>query len=247
MSPDDAGFWTMMALLAIGAGVLVWQVRECGSLSVWTLTRFFRLYCMLMLSQRVHGPCPVPVEGGALLVSNHRSPVDPILLYSASLLKEQGYRTRVPEFLTASEYCQTGGLINWVMRTCHVIPVARNGRDMASAKEALRRLQAGRLVAVFPEGGIHRGTGLGEFNTGVAWLALRGNATVIPAVVRNTPYQDPIFSSFLVRQHADAEFGPPVDLSRWAGEKPSPEVLREVTEYLRSVLLGMLDTPPARL
>jgi 1-acyl-sn-glycerol-3-phosphate acyltransferase len=243
MSPDDAALLTLALLLAALVGLVVWQVRDCGSLSAWVLTKLFRTYCMLMLSQRMHGRCPLPVTGGALLISNHRSPTDPMVLYAASHLKEGGYRTRVPEFLTAGEYCRAGGPMGWIMRTCRVIPVQRDGKDMASAKEALRRLQKGHLIGVFPEGGIHVGEGpLGEFNTGVAWLALRGGAPVYPAVVRNSPFREPIFASFLVRQPADAIYGPPVDLSRWQGQKPTQEVLREVTEHLRGVLLGMLTS-----
>lgn len=243
MTPDAAAQLTILVLAAAGCAVIVWQVRECGSISVWVLTRFFRTYCMLMLSQRIHGRCPLPVAGGALLVANHRSPADPMLVYSASILKTGGYRTRVLEFLTAAEYCGYSGVLGWVMQTCRVIPVQRDGKDSASAREALRRLQRGQIIGVFPEGGIHLGPGLGEFDSGVGWLALRGGQPVIPAVVRNSPYREPIFASFLVRQRADVLFGPPVDLSRWQGQRPTQEVLREVTEHLRGVLQGMLTAP----
>lgn len=241
MTPDDAGLLTVAALVAVGCAVVVRQIRECGSLSVWVLTRVFRIYTLVMLSQRMHGRCPLPVTGGALLVCNHRSPADPMLLYSASILKEGGYRTRVVEYLTAAEYCTLGGPAGWITRTACSIPVQRDGKDTASAREALRRLQRGRIVAVFPEGGIHLGPGLGEFDTGVAWLALRGGQPVIPAVVRNSPYREPIFASFLARQPADALFGPPVDLSRWQDRKPTPEILREVADHLRNVLAEMLQ------
>jgi 1-acyl-sn-glycerol-3-phosphate acyltransferase len=238
---DDAAAGLTLAGLAAALCAIVWlQVREAGSVSIWVVTRLVRMYCLLMLSQRVHGRCPLPVEGGALLISNHRSPTDPMLLYCASLLKTGGYRTRVLEYLAAGEYCSLAGPMGWITRTSRVIPVQRNGKDTASAKEALRRLQAGRIVAIFPEGGIHRGPGLREFNSGIAWLALRGRVPVIPAVVRNSPYREPLLLSFLMRQPADVLFGPPVDLSRWHDLKPTPPILEEVTQHLRGVLEGML-------
>jgi 1-acyl-sn-glycerol-3-phosphate acyltransferase len=236
MTPDQSAILTLAVLMCLAALAMLKEIRDAGSFSVWLLTRIFRTYSLVMLSQRMHGRCPLPVHGGALLVCNHRSPTDPMLLYSASLLKEDGYSVRVLEFLTAGEYCRLGGPVEWITRTARVIPVQRDGKDTASAKEALRRLQAGRIVGVFPEGGIHLGSGLGEFNQGVAWLALRGGQPVIPAVVRNSPYRDPIFCSFLARQPADVVFGEPVDLTAWTGCKPTPDTLRDVTARIRRAI-----------
>lgn len=246
MTPDTYAILTLIGLAGVAVAVVERQVASDGSLGEWLLTRVFRTFCVLRLSQRVHGPCPLPVRGGALIVGNHRSPLDPIVIYSASLMKQTGYAARVIECVTASEYCEVGGPMGWIMRTCRCIPVDRDGEDMEGAKEALRRLRAGRLVAIFPEGGIHFGPGLGKFIPGVAWLALRGNVPVIPVIVRNAPYREPIMSSYLMRQPADAVFGPPIDLSRWQGVRITQDVLREVTEYLRDVLLQLqAELPPA--
>jgi 1-acyl-sn-glycerol-3-phosphate acyltransferase len=244
MHAESAALLTLALLAAAAAAVVLRQIAECGSLSLWFLTKLFRTFCALRLGQRIQGRSSLPVSGGALLVANHRSPLDPMALYSASLLKESGYCTRVLEFVTASEYCGHSGPMGWIMRTARCIPVARDGKDMASAKEALRRLQGGKIVGIFPEGGIHLGAGLGEFDVGVAWLALRGGAPVIPAIVRNTPYREPIMTSFLATQPVNVIFGPPIDLSRWAGLRPTQNLLREVTEHLRRVMLELQDRAP---
>ena len=236
MSPDSAALLTLGVLASSALAIAAWQIKQCGSLSIWTLTLFFRLYSMLWLSQRMQGRCPLPTEGGALLVGNHRSPADPMVIHSASLMKEDGYKVRVVGFLTAREYCQVGGVVDWIMRTAECIPVSRHGRDMGPVKQALRRLKEGEIVGIFPEGGIHQGPGLGEFDTGAAWLALRGGVPVYTVKVRNTPFREPIMSSLAARQPADAVFGPQVDLSRWDGQRPTPEVLHEVADYLRDVI-----------
>ena len=239
MTPDDAAQLTLGVLAAAWVVVVLRQIRRSGSLSVWTLSRVVRIFSAVRLSQRMHGRCPLPLSGGALLVGNHRSPTDPMVIYSATLLKEQGYSERVVEYLTAREYCDIPGIGGWIMRTARSIPVARDGKDMASAKEALRRLRAGHVVGIFPEGGIHRGEGVGQFETGAAWLALRGGVPVYPVRVRNTPYCDPILRSFLLRQPADAVFGPRVDLSKWDDQRPTPQVLAEVAEYLREIVANL--------
>lgn len=244
MSPETSALLTLVGLAVAALLILVRQVIRCGSLSIWVVSKATRAFTCWQFSLRMHGPCPLPVTGGALVVANHRSPVDPILLYSASVMKSDGYALRPIEFLTAREYCTLGGPMGWVTRTARSIPVDRDGKDMGPAKEALRRLQAGHIVGIFPEGGINDGPDLfREFNPGVAWLALRGNVPVFPAYIRNTPYVENLMLSFLVAQPADVLFGPPIDLSRWAGQRPTPELLQEVTAYLRGQLARLADEP----
>ena len=244
MSPETSALLTLGGLAAAAVAILAGQVVRCGSVSIWLVSKATRAFTCWQFSLRVHGPCPLPVEGGALVVANHRSPVDPILLYSASLMKNDGYAMRPIEFLTAREYCRLGGPMGWVTRTARVIPVERDGKDMAPAKEALRRLQAGRIVGIFPEGGINDGPHLfREFNPGVAWLALRGNVPVIPAYIRNTPYVENLMLSFLVAQPADVLFGPPIDLSRWTGQRPTQELLQEVTAHMHDQLTRLAEEP----
>ena len=217
MPPDTAALLTLAGLAGFALAYLARQFTDAGGWAIWVLSWFFRCFCVLRLSQRMQGPCPLPIHGGALVVGNHRSPTDPMVIHSATLMKADGYRIRVVEYLTASEYCTVGGIPGWIMRVTGCIPVDRDGLDMEGAKMALRRLHAGKIVGIFPEGGIHIGPGLGEFNPGVAWLALRGKVPVYPVIVRNTPYQDPVMSSVLLRQPADAVFGPEIDLSRLEG------------------------------
>jgi 1-acyl-sn-glycerol-3-phosphate acyltransferase len=238
MSPDAAAIATLLTLGIALALAFLGQIRHAGSFSAWLLTRAMRIYTLLMLRQRIHGPCPLPMEGPAIVICNHRSPVDPVLAYSASLMKHGGYSMRVLEFMTASEYCDLGGVVGWMTRTARCLPVDRNGQDTRSAKEALRRLQAGKIVGIFPEGRINTsGDPLLPFNPGVAWLALRSQAPVYPALIRNAPRGASMVGAFLKRQSADVVYGPEIDLSRWSGERPAPELLQEVAQYLQAELL----------
>lgn len=238
MSPDFAALATLLTLGCGAVLALALEIRRSDSFSVWLLTRLMRIYTTLMFRQRVHGPCPLPQSGGAIVICNHRSPVDPVLAYSASLMKTGGYSMRVPEFMTASEYCELGGVIGWITRTARCLPVNRDGQDMRSAKEALRRLQAGKIVGIFPEGRLNTGDEeLLPFSAGVAWLALRSGAPVYPVLIRNAPRSGSMVGAFLRSQPADVVYGPPIDLSRWAGERPTPELLEEVAAHLQRGLL----------
>ncbi|MEZ6055996.1 MAG: lysophospholipid acyltransferase family protein [Planctomycetaceae bacterium] len=244
MSSDLNALVVLGFYLLIGLFVIGWQIARAGGISVWLLSRAMQFYSVIMCSQRIHGICPLPEKSGALIVANHRSPVDPLLIYCASLKKQSGFRMRVIGFLTAQEYCSDRGILGWIIRTARSIPVDREHADMASAKEALRRLRAGEYVGIFPEGRLNLGSGLLPFNTGVAWLALRGEAPTYPVFVRNSPQGESMVASYLKRQPADVLFGPALDLSRWKGCRPTPDVLEELTAYIRQSLADLEHQMP---
>lgn len=245
MSPDDCGAIALLLYLAAAVGIVVRQSQQAGGMSNWLLSRLMRLHSVLMLSQRVHGICPLPGDSGALVIANHRSPVDPVIIYSASLQKRHGFQIKVIGFLTAEEYCSDTGLLGWIIRTARCIPVDREKAEMGPVKEALRRLRSGEYVGVFPEGRLNTGEGLLPFNSGAAWLALRGEVPVFPVFVRNTPQGDSMVRAFFTRQTADVLFGPPLDFTPWQHLRPTPEVLEAVTDYIRESLASLAwQLPP---
>ena len=95
---------------------------------------------------------------------------------------------RVLSFLIAEEYCAfpyLGRLVHYM----GCVPVRRDSCDVAAARAGLRRLSEGRVLCIFPEGGLSN-AGRGNPHVGkagVAWLALRSRATVVPALVTGGP------------------------------------------------------------
>src|SRR6185295_17634787 len=95
-----------------------------------------RLYCRLGYHWRANRACPFLNEHSAIIIANHRSPLDPLLIWV-------GMTNRRPlECLAAREYFGIPGL-RFIFDTMRAIPVARQGKDMAATREALRRLEAG--------------------------------------------------------------------------------------------------------
>ncbi|MFN9719740.1 MAG: hypothetical protein ACK58L_13660, partial [Planctomycetota bacterium] len=87
--------------------------------------------------------------------------------------------------------------------------------------------------------------------TGVAWLALKSRAPVIPVFIHNAPRSRSMVLSFLVRSRTRITYGPPIDLSRWflePDEKQSLETLCAVTDHIMSTLacLGGIHFTPCR-
>ena len=250
MTPDHWALLTLAIYVLIGVAVVMRPLLQCEhGWQFWSLYLLSRLWTNLVFWQRITHRCPLPVEGGALLLANHRSPVDPMLILSASAFKREGFRLRVLEFMTAREYCEMPGTIGWLCGVMQAIPVERDGKDMGPAKHALRRLRDGRIVGIFPEGGLNTGPGLLPFNEGVAWLALRSGVPVYPVFVHNAPQEGSMVTPFHTFGKTDVTWGDAVDLSEYQDQKPTPMLLKEVAERLRQHMaqLGGIaeETPPA--
>lgn len=236
--PADGYARIALALYAaITIAVIVIQARRSAATwQLWLLHVIARTYSPFVFGIRLRQTCPLPTTTGALVIVNHRSPVDPMLLFAASPRRRDGYHVRPVEFLTASEYANQGGPIGFICRHMDVIPVDRDGQDMEPAKEALRRLKKGHLVGIFPEGRINRGEGLLPGNPGVAWLALKGGQPVIPVYIHGAPQSESMIAPFCTLSQCRVAFGKPVDLSEYTGQRVTPDLLARVTDVLMSRL-----------
>lgn len=252
MNPETAAVLTLTMYLTITAGLIARSIFQCrDGWGVWLLYIIQRLYSGLLFRWRSDNrPCPLPAEGGGLIVANHRSPVDPMMVWTNHHLRgypDGGARNiRVAGFLTASEYCDVPGL-RWLVRTMRSIPVDRNGQDMGPTREALRRLRNGELVGLFPEGGINWGTRLRSANPGVAYLALKGRVPVYPVFIHDAPQpQKSMVDPFVRRSRVRITYGEPIDLSEYHDRKATGELLHEVTDLIMSRLAetGGVDYTP---
>jgi 1-acyl-sn-glycerol-3-phosphate acyltransferase len=129
----------------------------------------------LMYRFRVRGAEHVPAEGAAVLICNHVSFVDAILILSASPR---------PIVFIMDRAIFAAPMIGWVFRLAKAVPIASRAEDPLVYENAFKRgceaLSRGELVCVFPEGGLTRDGALAEFRTGVLKLLKACPAPVIP-------------------------------------------------------------------
>ena len=91
-------------------------------------------------------------KGAFILASNHISYFDPLSLGI-------GIRRRI-FFMAKSELFTGHGIFaSGFLKACGVFPVKRSSADKGSADIALRHLYKGRIVGIFPQGGIVRDSG----------------------------------------------------------------------------------------
>lgn len=121
----------------------------------------------------VHGRDRIPKHGPVILAMNHRSFMDSIFV---PLI----IRRRVT-FVAKAEYFDDIKTA-WFFRACGQIPVRREGGDAGerALQTALSVLNAGGVFAIYPEGTRTRDGYLHRGHTGIARLALRSGAPIVP-------------------------------------------------------------------
>jgi 1-acyl-sn-glycerol-3-phosphate acyltransferase len=153
-------------------------------------------------SVRIHDADLVPARGPVILAPNHTGFLDPPLLMGTS--------PRPIHCLAKREIFR--GPLGWFLRAIGQIPINRSGTDRTALASALAVLAAGRVLVVYPEGTRGSGT-FAELRPGLAWLAVRSGAPVVPVVASGVGSRGTTVSSLPpVRSRLDVVFGAPIRL-----------------------------------
>lgn len=188
-----------------------------------------------VLSLKVEGAHHVPASGPVLLAGNHSGILDGPLVFFVS--------PRPATLLTKSEV-----FVGVWARACGwlgLIPVHRGQADRAALQAGLAHLSAGGALGVFPEG--TRGSGgFDSITDGLAYLALRSGAPVVPIAVRGTGDALPK-GKILPKLRAPVRvvFGPPVTVDP-TGDPRARRTVRDAAEQLRVALLAHLQSTEER-
>ena len=183
------------------------------------------------LDVRREGLENVPDHGGVIFAANHLSFIDSVLLmYSCR---------RRATFLGKAEYL-TMRATRRLFPAAGMIPVDRSGRGVGrSLGLAVDLLRAGEIVGIFPEGTRSRDGLLHEGHVGVAHLALKSGAPIVPIGIRGTDVAMPPDTIIPRRTPITIRFGAPIDLGRWTGLRPSGVVKREITDEVMDAIAAL--------
>jgi 1-acyl-sn-glycerol-3-phosphate acyltransferase len=132
---------------------------------------------MLAKIDKVEGLENIPEEGPGILMINHIAFIDPIVVLHVI------HRNIVP--LAKSEVYRYP-VISIFPKLWGVIPVQREGFDRQAVQQVLDVLRAGEIVLVAPEGTRSHNGQLARGKEGVAYLASRSGAPIIPVAVDGT-------------------------------------------------------------
>jgi 1-acyl-sn-glycerol-3-phosphate acyltransferase len=137
----------------------------------------FRLLAAALLKQDVSGLENVPADGPFLVVVNHLSIIEPVLIYN--------YFPRQMMMFAADKWAKTPVVSN-IAEAVGVIWVARGEADMGAIKAMLAAFKAGYPMGMAPEGTRSRNAQLQPGKPGAAFLADRGGVPLVPVGISGT-------------------------------------------------------------
>ncbi len=136
--------------------------------AVWFLSR---LMAVIVFRMRWSGQFHVPKTGGVLVLANHQSHLDPVLV-GLACDRRLSYLARKTLFGFAP--------FRWLIQSFDAIPIDREGSGLAGLKETLRRLKQDDLVLIFPEGTRTPDGEVHAFKPGFVALARRARQPLLP-------------------------------------------------------------------
>ena len=171
----------------------------------------------------------IPKDGPVILAANHISNADAVLI-GAFLTPRLGRRIH---WLGKKEMFEWP-IVGWMARNGGVVPVDRAAADVEAFRVAQRILQAGHVLMVFPEGTRSPTGELQQPKDGLAMLALRTNATIVPIGVSNTDRVWPKGQAIpFPGKHATMRIGEPFKV----GDLLPPELDRKAAKGLATTLI----------
>jgi 1-acyl-sn-glycerol-3-phosphate acyltransferase len=136
---------------------------------------FVRLAARLYLGLELDGVHHIPRRGPLLIVSNHVTYADPVLLTIP-------VRRRI-HYMAWNALFEVPGLA-WLIRRLRAFPVEIESADPRATREAVRLLEAGEAVMIFPEGGRSPDGRLGRFRPGAFRLSCSLGVPILPVTIR---------------------------------------------------------------
>ena len=187
---------------------------------------------VLKLYFRVRVVNPPPPGGGYVVVANHASYLDPIVLGAVN-----------PERVAflINQASARSSLLGWFYRLFRAIPVDLRGSNLATVRTCHAALDAGEVIGVFPEGGITRDGGLLLGNPGAVALVLRKNVAIVPAglvgVADALPYGSPLPRP----RRIEVRYGDPIPPSELEFRGNRKERIRCATERIMREIAKLCD------
>lgn len=185
-----------------------------------------RIVTSTALQLQVYGTENVPDTGGALLLANHQSYLDPVVI---------GVRLRRRLcFLAKSELFESK-VFGWLIRSLNAYPIRQGAGDVGAMRETIRLLNEGHVLTVFPEGSRTESGNLLPLQPGFALLVRKTKVPVIPVVINGTYRAWPKGASLPRATKVKVMFGPPMNLHDLKGHGIVTHVEQTLAEMLEKL------------
>lgn len=191
---------------------------------------FIKMVCTFILiifgSRKVEGRKFIPTQGSLIVVCNHRSYWDPVLVGCA--MKRQVH------FMAKAEIFAYPILKN-ILNMVHAFPIKRGQSDRTALRTAINLLKEDRVIGIFPEGTRSKTEELLPFKPGVSMMAYKAGCPVLPMAVINS--KKVLLGWWYPVKVVIGEpiYFPPHD------QRPSGEALEKMSEKISQSVADLLD------
>lgn len=190
---------------------------------VYIFARFIcRIVLALLRRWEIRGLSNLPAKGGLVLVSNHTSYWDPVIVGCAI--------NRRINYMAKSELFDIP-LLSAFIRAVGTFPVRRDQLDRTAIRTAMKLLEEGQIVGVFPEGTRSRTGELLKPHLGAAMLALKADVPLLPVAIKGSRG---VFSKVRINIGKPMFYKTDTKTSRTDMEKASNSVMDQIAELLNN-------------
>lgn len=191
---------------------------------------FFRIIFRVLWRWKIEGLENLPLNKPVVVVSNHVSVWDPIVIGTAL--------PRPVNFMAKEELFQYP-LFRSILSKLHAFPVKRGQPDRAAIRRSLEILHSGGILGIFPEGSRSKTGELLKPHSGVAMIALKAQAAVVPIACIGTEKigkKGSYFKPFMLR------IGKPLELTEYYNQKLNAKNLELVSQQIIDQISLLLKT-----
>lgn len=171
----------------------------------WIAFYLQKAFYVLYLSFKFYHREKIPRQGGYIIASNHLSNLDPMLVGIAS--------GRHLSFVAKSSLFKNP-FINFFLYQFGAFPIKRGAFDAQAIKEALRRLDKGYGIVMFPQGTRSENLESTQVKAGVGFLAVKAQVPVVPVLVVGSDKAMPKGVKGIRRAKVSVIFGDPIKVDQ---------------------------------
>ena len=185
----------------------------------------FLIIFKLLFRLKVTGQENIPQDGPFIIVANHSSLLDPVIL---------GVSIKPKIIFVAAAYLFKIGWLDYLLRKANSIPV-QGENDISSLKRALKILKAGGVLGIFPEGGVDRQKDNLPIKAGAAYLATKVGVPIVPIKIKGADKVLPRGAKFIISLNKiEVEIKKPIFCSRQTNK--NKEIVKKVVEsYIKAI------------
>jgi len=189
------------------------------------IKNFSLLIFKLIFRLKIIGSKNIPKTGSFVIVANHSSLLDGFVLVSSVKPKVT--------FMSAAHLFKIPFVGN-ILRGVGAIPVQGKGSDIKLIKEAIKVLQAGGVLGIFPEGRIVNEKDGFSAKAGAAYLAMKADVPIIPMAIKGADKALPAGAKFPKLNKIEVKIGKPITCSKKI--KLSKKILEDtVNSYMKEI------------